>query len=98
MLITDRSERQKLYRSKRWARIRREILERDGYRCRQCGRAGRLEVDHIEPMARGGSDTDSDNLQSLCRECHISKTARENRKPQPPEVEAWHALVSEKLR
>ena len=33
----------------RWGVVRRFILKRDGYRCRACGKAGRLEVDHIVP-------------------------------------------------
>ena len=38
----------------RWDRVRRAVLRRDGWRCVQCGRAGRLEVDHITPLDRGG--------------------------------------------
>ena len=37
----------------RWGRVRRLVLARDGWRCRQCGRRGRLEVDHIEPQGEG---------------------------------------------
>ena len=35
----------------RWKkRVRRAAIERDGYRCRACGKAaGRFEVDHIIP-------------------------------------------------
>lgn len=58
----------------RWTGIRSLVLERDGYRCRRCGRTGYLEVDHITPVQRGGSD-DLVNLQSLCRGCHRRKTA-----------------------
>ena len=43
-----------------------------------CQRPGRLEVDHIQPWHRGGSH-DLENLQTLCRGCHIEKTRRENR-------------------
>ena len=71
------------------------MLDRDGWRCRQCGRAGRLEVDHIVPLEDGGAAYDLDNLQVLDRGCHIRKTALENRKPLRPEVEAWYRLVAE---
>lgn len=57
--------------------IRNEVRKRDRWRCVACGRAGRLEVDHIDPVANGGNDSFS-NLQSLCRDCHIEKTSREN--------------------
>lgn len=34
------------------------------------------EVDHIKPVASGGSH-DRDNLQPLCRACHAAKSERE---------------------
>ena len=80
----------------RWQAVRRATLLRDRYRCRVCLRAGRLEVDHIVPVYRGGAAYDPANLQTLCRDCHIEKTRRENRgmnrKPLPP---AWAELVNE---
>ena len=33
----------------RWAYVRRLALERDHYTCRECGRGGQMEVDHIQP-------------------------------------------------
>ena len=66
----------------RWERVRREILERDGWRCVQCGAAGALEVDHIVSLNAGGAAYASDNLQTLCGGpggCHAVKTAGENR-------------------
>lgn len=70
-------------------RLRRRILIRDGYRCRSCGRPGRLEVDHVVPMDRGGAALDPANLQALCTPCHIQKTMRERGGPVDPEREAW---------
>ena len=61
-----------------WAVIRRRVLDRDLWRCRECGRAGRLEVDHVKPLYSGGHETDMRNLQTLCRDCHFIKTAGEN--------------------
>ena len=49
------------------------VLKRDQYRCRLCKAAGvPLEVDHIVPVARGGSDA-LDNLQALCIPCNRGK-------------------------
>jgi len=49
------------------------VLKRDQYRCRLCRTAGvPLEVDHIVPAARGGSDA-LDNLQALCVPCNRGK-------------------------
>ena len=44
--------------------------------CANCGCVGPLETDHVVPLHRGGKDEWS-NLQSLCKECHVAKTARE---------------------
>ena len=57
------------------------VLKRDRFRCRACGRspasdAGvELQVDHIRPIARGGSDALA-NLQTLCKQCNYGKGAR----------------------
>lgn len=60
-------------------RLRFEVLLRDGFACRYCGRRPpetTLEVDHIVPVARGGA-TDLNNLQAACRECNVGKSDRE---------------------
>lgn len=54
-------------------RIRKRVL-REG-KCRVCGSPKRLEVDHIIPVSRGGSD-DIENLQPLCLKCNRSKSAK----------------------
>lgn len=49
------------------------VFKRDRYRCRICGATGvELEVDHIAPVAEGGSDA-LDNLQTLCFKCNRGK-------------------------
>jgi hypothetical protein len=40
-------------------------------------RSSNLELDHIIPLHRGGSN-DYENLQLLCRDCHKEKTAAEH--------------------
>ena len=78
---------------RQWARLRRRILERDGYRCRACGRPGKLEVDHVTPMHAGGAALEPANLQALCGPCHIEKTTREKHGQPDPEREAWRAFL-----
>ena len=78
--------------NRRWELLRLRVFERDGWRCVNCGRAGRLECDHRVPIWRGGDQFDMVNLQTLCRGCHIDKTAGENRKPDP-ERDRWRELV-----
>jgi hypothetical protein len=50
---------------------RREVLARDGYRCRAsgCGSAHFLGVHHVIPRERGGTN-DPENLITLCAACH----------------------------
>lgn len=65
-----------------WEQTRERILERDAGLCQEHKRRGQIvagrEVDHITPKALGGTDSDA-NLQTLCTECHRTKTARESR-------------------
>ena len=84
---------------RKWAIVRLRALDRAGWRCEQCGRAGRLEVDHRVPLHLGGAPYDLGNLQALCRGCHFAKTGRENAERNPPkaEVAAWRELVTELL-
>ena len=49
--------------------LRLQILERDGWRCQVCGDRQQLDIHHIIPRSRGGSDS-QDNLITLCRTCH----------------------------
>ena len=58
----------------RWRKIRKRILERDGYTCQQCGMEGN-SVDHIVPRSMQGSDEDW-NLQTLCISCNSAKGGR----------------------
>ena len=63
------------------ATTRRRILERDNHTCQQCHgtQCGNLDlrVDHIIPIAEGGTDAD-ENLQTLGQTpCHDNKTRNE---------------------
>lgn len=71
------------------------VLARDGFRCQYCGAAStdegvRLEVDHIYPQARGGTD-DPENLITACHVCNRGKSSMilervPERKPLPVEL------------
>lgn len=83
--------------NRRWQLLRLRIFQRDRWRCRACGRAGRLECDHVVPVQRGGDPWVESNLQCLCRRCHIEKTRAENRRERTPAERAWDAMVAESL-
>jgi RNA-directed DNA polymerase len=55
-----------------WRNIRDEALARDGYHCAQCGSQENLDVHHIIPKHKGGTDT-LDNLITLCEKCHVAQ-------------------------
>ena len=62
------------------AQLRFGILQRDGFRCRYCGRPGSaagvvLHVDHVVPLAAGGATTEG-NLLTSCQECNLGKSTR----------------------
>ena len=79
---------------RRWRVIRQIVLKRDGFRCQSCGKAGRLEVDHIIPVVQGGSWWDTEGLQALCRACHFSKSKNDISGPDP-ERDKWKSCLQE---
>lgn len=67
-------------RGKGWAKLRKQVMDRDRWLCQPCARAGRItvatECDHITPICNGGND-DPLNLQAICTDCHKAKSAQE---------------------
>jgi len=49
--------------------LRHRVLERDGWRCQNCGSSNDLHVHHLEKRSKLGDDT-VDNLITLCAICH----------------------------
>ncbi len=72
-----------------WERIRRQALDRDGWRCCRCGKAGRLEVHHLRRLIDGG-DNSLPNLESLCIACHLAI----HRKPVSSARSDWDQLAA----
>lgn len=67
-------------------KTRAEVLARDRWRCRYCGArvgegAARYEIDHVVPVAHGGSSTPA-NLVTACRACNQTK-GTERWQPRP---------------
>lgn len=59
--------------SHEWKILRADVFARDDYTCQYCGeRGGKLECDHVIPIAKGGRD-DMENLKTACFACNRSK-------------------------
>lgn len=55
--------------------IRRQVFERDGRRCQDCGlllQWTAMELHHVKPRSLGG-DWSPENLVTLCHPCHAAK-------------------------
>ena len=82
-----------VYRTPLWARCRAAVLKRDDWTCAKCGGPG-TEVHHKTKLEAGGAPYDPNNLETLCRGCHLAqhhpKAARRAR--------AWRALFETALR
>ena len=60
--------------------VRYEVLRESNGRCALCGATKKeriLQVDHIKPRSRGGSN-DKSNLQALCDECNRAKSNKDD--------------------
>lgn len=58
---------------KLWKKISKQILKRDNYICSYCNQVGGiLEIDHIIPITKGGTN-DFHNLTTSCRKCNRQK-------------------------
>ena len=49
--------------------LRNQVLERDGWRCQNCGSSKDLHVHHVKARSKLGHD-ESRNLITLCVVCH----------------------------
>lgn len=54
--------------------VRAKILKRDHGRCRYCGSEDSLTIDHVVPIAMGGSNR-LRNLVACCSPCNTKKGA-----------------------
>ena len=50
--------------------LRLEVLERDAWRCQNCGSMLHLEIHHKEFRSQSGDDSEQ-NLITLCTACHV---------------------------
>ena len=63
-----------------WKKLRRQVLECDGYQCQVRGphcTHHATQVDHIINVANGGAEQDPRNCQSICAPCNARKASAE---------------------
>ena len=75
-------------RGRRWQVFRQWCIKRAGFKCSNCGNAGRLEVHHKVPVSQGGIWFDPNNVEVLCRRCHFAQHPSEN-----PARAEWYKLI-----
>jgi len=69
--------------AKRYLKMRKAVIKRDGGRCRYCGvKATVIEVDHVQPWSKGGRDS-MENLVTACRSCNQEKFDADDWTPIP---------------
>jgi hypothetical protein len=59
--------------------VRFEVFKRDGFTCQYCGKKppeAVLEVDHVTPESKGGTNT-IENFKTSCFECNRGKGSKE---------------------
>lgn len=69
------SKRKRTYKLRITPTLRFQVLSRDNFTCQYCGRKPpevRLEVDHKDPRANGGSHK-KENLTTACVDCNQGK-------------------------
>jgi len=83
-------------RGPRWKALRLQALDRDEWKCVECGTRRRLECDHVLPVKTHPELSYTlSNLQILCGRCHARKTRLEvGHKPLPPKRQEWRDLLS----
>jgi hypothetical protein len=94
-------------------KVRFDVFKRDGFACQYCGctpPAVVLEIDHIHPVAKGGTNQ-VDNLLTACFDCNRGKSAglltvlpetvaekAELMAEKLEQIKAYHRLVKSKKR
>lgn len=78
--------------------LRLAVYERDNFTCHYCGlhaNEDELQIDHIIPVSRGGTN-DFSNLVTSCSKCNKKKGARCEQDRQAPDAlaEALHTTVA----
>lgn len=67
-----RKQREEFGRDKISKSTREDVFDADNYKCTYCGSSEFLQIDHVIPLSKGGTN-DRENLTTACRSCNLSK-------------------------
>ena len=84
----------RLYSSPRWRALRAKLFRDRGEQCESCyaiGAAGEIQIHHRTPIALGGAIWDEQNLEVLCRSCHLDR----HRKIEAEKLPDWQRRLYE---
>ncbi len=70
-----------------YRRLMKKVLERDGWRCRECGSIENLQVHHKIHRSQQGDDSLA-NLITLCVYCHLQEHGQLYFEPQAIKITA----------
>lgn len=85
------ASRRSVEQEEAWQSVRRIVLERDRWTCRECGEKpprGELDVHHLIPRSAGGEDVAS-NCVTLCDGCHAGRHPNQQVSLARRTIERW---------
>ena len=75
-----------------WRKVRRRVLERDGYLCQIKGpkcTVKATQADHVIPVLAGGALYDEENLRAACGHCNRSREDQTRKRRQVRPSREW---------
>lgn len=78
--------------TRRWARVRRPVFDRDGWRCPRAAVRAAWECDHVTPLWRDRSKDpyEPDGCKTMCGDCHLRKLTAARPPRVVPGGVLWH--------
>lgn len=88
-------QRDRIYQSVEYREWRRQVFQRDNYRCTRCGANGYIEADHIKPFSLFPElRFVVGNGRTLCKPCH-RKTPTYGGRMYGKSVEQYKGIIDE---
>lgn len=80
-----------IYSSTRWKALRSKIFRERGEQCEVCFSIGEVQLHHRVPVSLGGEIWNPDNLEIVCRTCHLER----HRKIEESKMPLWKKKLYE---